>query len=426
MPFSSIMRLLLAGAVLLAPFAGSVGAKAAEKAETVRTAAELSGKITLAGSTAMQPLVEEAAKRFMAKHPKVQITVQGGGSGTGLSQVAQGSVDIGNSDLYAEEKLKPEQAKDLVDHQVAVVAMAAVAHPDVGVDNLTKKQLIDIFTGKITNWKDVGGKNQKIVLVNRPASSGTRATFKKYALDGAEEASGIEEDSSGTVRKIVAETPGAIGYLALSYLDGSVKALKIDGVAPTKENVVTNRYKVWAYQHMYTKGKPTGVVAAFLDFMLNDPEVQGPSGLVVKSGYIPTTDMHVMRDHAGNVKKIVVFQVGSQTYTVGGERYSMETAPFVDQNRTFVPISFAATALGVPKNNIVWDPKAKTVTITKGNQKVVIKIDARTMSVNGVNRPLDAPAKIVKGRTMVPIAQVAEALDVEYKWVPETKSVRFW
>ncbi|WP_272999621.1 copper amine oxidase N-terminal domain-containing protein [Hydrogenibacillus schlegelii] len=133
-----------------------------------------------------------------------------------------------------------------------------------------------------------------------------------------------------------------------------------------------------------------------------------------------------MRDHAGNVKKIVVFQVGSQTYTVGGERYSMETAPFIDQNRTFVPISFAATALGVPKNNIVWEPKAKTVTITKGNQKVVIKIDARTMSVNGVNRPLDAPAKIVKGRTMVPIAQVAEALDVEYKWVPETKSVRFW
>ncbi|MBE3595612.1 MAG: phosphate ABC transporter substrate-binding protein [Hydrogenibacillus sp.] len=262
------------------------------------TTENISGSITVAGSTAMQPLVEKVAQMFMEKHPQVQITVQGGGSGTGLSQVAQGAIDVGNSDVFAEEKLKPEETKDLVDHKVAVVAMAAVAHPDVGVDNLTKQQLIDIFTGKITNWKDVGGKDQKITLVNRPASSGTRATFKKYALDGAEEASGIEEDSSGTVRQIISSTPGAIGYLAFSYLDGSVKALKIDGVEPTEANVVTNDYKVWAYQHMYTKGEPTGAVKAFLDYMMSD-EVQ--SGPVVEGGYIPISKMKVERDAQGNV-----------------------------------------------------------------------------------------------------------------------------
>ncbi|MBE3562908.1 MAG: phosphate ABC transporter substrate-binding protein [Hydrogenibacillus schlegelii] len=268
------------------------------KTDTGGTTDELTGSITAAGSTAMQPLVEKAAQMFMEKHPNVKITVQGGGSGTGLSQVAQGAVDIGNSDLFAEEKLKPEEAKDLVDHKVAVVAMAAVVNPDVGVDNLTQQQLIDIFTGKITNWKDVGGKDVKITLVNRPASSGTRATFKKYALNGAEEASGIEEDSSGTVRKIIAETPGAIGYLAFSYLDGSVKPLKIDGVEPTEENVITNAYKVWAYQHMYTKGEPQGVVKAFLDFMLSEEVQNGP---VVEGGYIPVSKMKVERDAAGNV-----------------------------------------------------------------------------------------------------------------------------
>ncbi|MBE3594103.1 MAG: phosphate ABC transporter substrate-binding protein [Candidatus Carbobacillus altaicus] len=259
---------------------------------------ELTGNITVSGATSFQPLVEKAAQMFMEKYPKVSISVQGGGSGTGLSQVATGAVDIGNSDVFAEEKLKPEEAQDLVDHRVAIVGMAAVVSPDVGVDNVTKQQLIDIFTGKITNWKELGGKDVNIQLVNRPSSSGTRATFKKYALDGAEEASGIEEDSSGTVRKIVAETPGAIGYLAFSYLDDTVKALKIDGVEPTNENVYTNDYKVWAYEHMYTKGEPEGALKAFLEYMLSDEVQDGP---VVDLGFIPVSKMKVERDLDGNV-----------------------------------------------------------------------------------------------------------------------------
>jgi phosphate transport system substrate-binding protein len=255
--------------------------------------------ILAVGSTALQPLAEQAAKDFMAQNPGVQIQVQGGGSGTGLSQVATGAATIGNSDIFAEEK-QGVPAAELVDHKVSVVGMAAVANPGVGVDNLTKQQLIDIFTGKITNWKDVGGADQKITLVNRPKSSGTRATFVKFALDGKDEAEGITEDSSGTVRKIIAETPGAVGYLALSYLDDSVKALKLDGVEAKPETIVTNEYPVWAYEHMYTKGEPTGNTKAFLEYIMSD-EVQ--KNVVTKLGFIPATEMKVERDANGNVTK---------------------------------------------------------------------------------------------------------------------------
>jgi len=413
-----MMLLTLTLALTLATPLGSLAASG-----SAQTAA-LSGKITAGGATAMQPLVEQAAKLFMEKNPGVSISVQGGGSGTGLSQVAAGAFDIGNSDIFAEEKLKPEQYKDLVDHQVAVVGMAAVAHPEVGVEGVTKQQLIDIFTGKITNWKEVGGKDVKIQLVNRPSSSGTRATFKKYALDGAEEASGIEEDSSGTVRKIVAETPGAIGYLAFSYLDGSVKALKIDGVEPTKANVVTNRYKVWAYEHSYTKGEPQGVVAAFIDFLMNDPAVQGAGGIVEKAGYIPTADMEVIRDVKGNVRPLVKFTIDAKTYTVGGNRKNIDgPAPFIEANRTMVPVRYVAEALGA---NVGYDAKTKKVTISKGSTTIVMYLGQKSMNINGVSRALDAPVRSVNGRTVLPIAQVANALGVQYKWNEQTKTVSFW
>ncbi|GED71435.1 phosphate-binding protein [Brevibacillus reuszeri] len=253
--------------------------------------------VTAVGSTALQPLVEQTAKDFMAKNEGVQIQVQGGGSGTGLSQVASGAATIGNSDIFAEEK-KGIPANELVDHKVAVVGMAAAVSPKVKVDDLTKQQLIDIFTGKITNWKEVGGDDMKITLVNRPKSSGTRATFSKFALDGKEEAEGITEDSSGTVRKIIAETPGAIGYLALSYFNDTVKAVKLDGVEANAENITSNKYPVWAYEHMYTKGEASGNAKAFLDFILTD-EVQKKT--ITELGFLPITDMKVERDAEGKV-----------------------------------------------------------------------------------------------------------------------------
>ncbi|MBP2112694.1 phosphate ABC transporter substrate-binding protein PstS family protein [Paenibacillus silagei] len=263
--------------------------------------AKLSGSVLASGSTALQPLVEQVAEKFMDANAGVDIQVQGGGSGTGLTQVSEKQVDIGNSDVFAEEKLKDAaKAAELVDHQVAVVAIAAVSNPAAGVDSLTKQQLVDIFTGKITNWKEVGGADQAIQIINRPASSGTRATFESFALGTKTEdlKGSIQEDSSGTVKKMIGETPGAIGYLALSYLDDSVKTLNYDGVEPSVDNVVAGKYPVWAYEHMYTNGEPNETVKAFLDYFLTD-EVQ--TGDVVELGYIPASKMQVSRDVAGTV-----------------------------------------------------------------------------------------------------------------------------
>ncbi|MEG6520993.1 phosphate ABC transporter substrate-binding protein [Desulfotomaculum sp. 1211_IL3151] len=284
--------LVLAACLSLLVFAvgcGGTANEAKDSEDKKADVAEVKGSLTAVGSTALQPLVEQSANQFMSKNPDVQITVQGGGSGTGLAQVSSGAAQIGNSDLFAEEK-DGIDASILTDHKVAVVGFAAVVNPSVGVDNLTKQQLIDIFTGKTTNWKEVGGKDQEIVVVNRAKGSGTRASFKKYALDNQEEVKGLEEDSSGTVKKIVNETPGTISYLALSYVDDKVKALKIDGVEPNKESITTGKYNIWSYQHMYTKGAPEGAAKAFLDYMLTD-DVQVT--LVPQLGYIPVKDMQV-------------------------------------------------------------------------------------------------------------------------------------
>ena len=256
---------------------------------------ELSGQLVLSGSTALQPLASAAAEQFMNKNAKVSIQVNGGGSGTGLSQVAQGAVQIGNSDVFAEEK----NISGLVDNKVAVVGMTAAVNPKVGIKDIKKADLIKVFTGKITNWKELGGPDQKITLVNRPDSSGTRAVFNKFALDGATPAEGITEDASNTVKKIISETPGAIGYLALSYFtDDTVTAMSIDGIEATPENIQSGKFPVWAYEHMYTKGEPTALEKAFLDYMTSD-EVQ--TNILPKQGYLPVTKMQVERDASGKV-----------------------------------------------------------------------------------------------------------------------------
>jgi phosphate binding protein len=302
----SLLTLLAALMVVMAACGGATSTEKTEgtaKKETAKTeeTKELSGSLTISGSSAMQPLVAAAAEEFMSENPKVDIQVNAGGSGTGLSQVAEGSVQIGNSDVFAEEK-EGIPADQLVDHKVAVVGMTAAVNPKVGIKDIKKEDLIKVFTGKITNWKELGGADQKIVLVNRPDSSGTRAVFNKFALDGATPAEGITEDSSNTVKKIINETDGAVGYLAFSYFtDESVTPLAIDGVEPTAENVQAGEFPVWAYQHSYTKGEPDELSKAFFDYLMSE-DVQ--NNLLQEQGYLPVTKMAVERDAQGNQKDL--------------------------------------------------------------------------------------------------------------------------
>ncbi|WP_298844718.1 phosphate ABC transporter substrate-binding protein [Clostridium sp.] len=282
--------------VMTAGFFTGCSSKTETTPKTTTKSNAISGSITSAGSTALQPLAELGAKNFKVKNSDATVNVQGGGSGTGLKQVGEGSVDIGNSDIYAKDK-EGIDAAALTDTKVCVIGFAAVTNPKVKVESLTKQQLIDIFTGKIKNWKEVGGADIKVTIINRPKSSGTRATFKEFALDKKEEATGLTQDSSGSVKQAVKQTDGAISYLALSYFADAtnkegLNILKIDGAEATAANISTDKYKIWSYEHMYTKGASTGITKAYLDYMTSS-EMHAS---ITKLGYIPMADMKVKRD----------------------------------------------------------------------------------------------------------------------------------
>jgi phosphate transport system substrate-binding protein len=245
--------------------------------------AAASGSITAAGSTALLPLVKQAAVDYQAKHPDVKISVSGGGSRVGITQAAQKAVDLGDSDIPAVNE------PSLVDHKVAVVSFGVVVSPKAGIKNLTTQQIRDIFSGKVTNFKQVGGADQPITIINRPSSSGTRAVFVKTLMGGSQPTeSGLTQDSSGTVATMVAQTPGAISYLAMGYVKpGQQVAVSVNGVAPTDANVTTGKYPYWSYEHIFTNGQPSAQAADFINFIKTD------TALLKQVHFIPVTEMKV-------------------------------------------------------------------------------------------------------------------------------------
>jgi len=248
------------------------------------------GNLTFDGSTALFPLANDVANAYTDKCNGTTITPKQSGSSAGLVAASNGSVAIGNSDIFAD----PTKYPGLVDHQVAVVIFSVVLNKDVtDVTNLTSQQITNIYTGKIKNWKEVGGPNLPIVTIYRKAGSGTRVTFDTYVLNGATEktdAASINGDSSGDVATVVSQTSGGIAYVASSYAQTKkLTTIKIDGVDGSTANVRNNTYKFWNVEHMYTKGNVTGLAKAFIDYIKsNDTAVVSARK---KDGFLVLSDL---------------------------------------------------------------------------------------------------------------------------------------
>lgn len=240
--------------------------------------------VTVSGSTTVQPLAEKLAEAFMTENTGVRVDVQGGGSSVGVKAAGEGTSDIG----MASREIKESEMTEFPKLNVIVIArdgIAIVAHPDVSVSDLTVEQVRDIFSGKVTNWKDLGGVDQNIIVVSREEGSGTRGAFEEMVMgkDALITASAILQPSNGAIRTTVSTTPYSIGYLSFGYLDNTVKTISIGGVAPTEPNAADGSYPIVRPLNMLTNGEPTGNVKAFLDFILSEAGQK----LVVEDGYIP-------------------------------------------------------------------------------------------------------------------------------------------
>ena len=247
--------------------------------------AVISGKVTAQGSTALLPLLKIAQEQFESNNPNVTLNITGGGSFTGMNQVANKAVDIGNSDVELPKELAD---KGLVDHKVTVMPFVFITNPDVKTSNISQQQALDILTGKITNWKDVGGADQKITIIHRAKSSGSRATIAKIVLNNQSFTdNAVILDSNGAVKAAIATTAGAIGYVDVPYVDKTVNMLSYNGVAYSEQAVTSGQYPIYAYGHMYTNGSPSGATKAFIDFILSKEFQESAS----PKGFIPVTQM---------------------------------------------------------------------------------------------------------------------------------------
>ena len=255
---------------------------ASTAAASTEVAADLSGSISMVGSTSMEKLANALSEAFMEQYPDVTVTAEFVGSGAGIEAVTNGSADIGNSSRSLKEE---EKAAGVVENIVAIDGIAVCVDPANEVADLTKEQLTNIYNGTVTNWKEVGGADEPIIVIGREAGSGTRGAFEELVdlKDACKYAN--ELDSTGAVIAKVASTPGAIGYASLDALDDSVKALSLEGVEATAENIKAGNYFLSRPFVMATKGEiseQNDLVQAWFDFVLGDEgqQVASEVGLI--------------------------------------------------------------------------------------------------------------------------------------------------
>lgn len=255
---------------------------ASSEAAPAETTADLSGSISMVGSTSMEKLANALSEAFMEEYPDVTVTAEFVGSGAGIEAVTNGTADIGNSSRSLKDE---EKAAGVVENVVAIDGIAVCVDPANEVADLTKEQLTNIYNGTITNWKEVGGTDEPIIVIGREAGSGTRGAFEELVdlKDACKYAN--ELDSTGAVIAKVASTPGAIGYASLDALDDSVKALSLEGVEATAENIKAGNYFLSRPFVMATKGEiseQNDLVQAWFDFVLGDEgqQVASEVGLI--------------------------------------------------------------------------------------------------------------------------------------------------
>ena len=245
--------------------------------------ADLSGSISMVGSTSMEKFANALSEAFMEKYPKVTVTAEFVGSGAGIEAVTNGTADIGNSSRNLKDE---EKANGVVENIVAIDGIAVVVDPANTVEDLTKDQLTGIYDGSVTNWKDVGGSDAPIVVVGREAGSGTRGAFEELLKLEDKCKYSNELDSTGAVMAKVASTPGSIGYVSLDVLDDTVKTVKLDGAEPTEENIKAGKYFLSRPFVMATKGEiseQSDLVKALFDYIYSDEgsELVKSVGLIV-------------------------------------------------------------------------------------------------------------------------------------------------
>lgn len=243
---------------------------ASSEAPSAETTADLSGSISMVGSTSMEKFANALSEAFMEEYPDVTVTAEFVGSGAGIEAVTNGTADIGNSSRSLKDE---EKAAGVVENVVAIDGIAVCVDPANEVADLTKEQLTNIYNGTVTNWKEVGGADEPIIVIGREAGSGTRGAFEELVdlKDACKYAN--ELDSTGAVIAKVASTPGAIGYASLDALDDSVKALSLEGVEATAENIKAGNYFLSRPFVMATKGEiseQNDLVQAWFDYVMGD------------------------------------------------------------------------------------------------------------------------------------------------------------